>query len=514
MPYLYFNAFYRDYIGPGLSVSSIMILCGIVFCPLVFYGERDKAGFRKEFLRAIEGKSVEDKYILHDAEILKKIFQANFLMPPAPQEKRTLELMGELITKKEFLFPQLKDASEILGGRVSDISETVSVPSWGFFWLIFLLSALAIVSLASSISFVMVCVSRSESLLDWSWESAWSWACFLGMLPILLPCILLDYCMARPIARYRQRLLDKKVERLEREHRELAARQLEDRQRRERELAQQRSEEGDMLSLREDAMIDLFDDDFLRRENEEGVTLRGIFEEDDDDNEDDSVPAPNLALELEKKKKAAHDLIQNAKSRFEETKMAWRVFFLEKADERARFLEHEASLSRARLLEHGKHIVLEQRAHAHNENLLREWKSAVYEARKNSGDAYARELSLILGLEHVTAVEISGNILHVYTDTLVIKKDGKKYEIGIFVLKIYLPSCTVMGVYNLASTHLKGADYPYGSGGKYCFGNLKETINTALKKGEVAAAVEYIIESICTINDGDSRVQEWKEVPE
>lgn len=535
-----FGEFCDECLGVGAIVALIVLCLGTFISAGFFDTGRDALIYGRDFFRALEGKPIDNKDISHDAEILKKIFQGS---SKGGQEEggNVLASLGEFKTRSIFGASFLMTASEILRGKKSNVSETISIPSWLVFWQVYTLSAIFLFSLSFTVSFVVYCLMCGESLLDWHWRRFSSWACYLIMFPTLIPFLLVEIGILKPIKKFQEAVEQKRAAVAEREAEEAARRAEEYAQRREQEeyerlarldiiRSHERNADPPVLPPEED---DIDFEELMRQvaacaeapsvrdldgEGDlDGIDFAELLDNEPDDELEDMLvekpPEPKPLSQLEMRRLAARKCIQEALERFEETKKEWRDYFLRKAGERERYLERDVATSKGELARLGEELSHTHIIHAHRENLLREWKKTVSGVKENKGKEYLREIELLMKLKHVKAIEIRDTVLLVYTDTLFVQYDKKIYELGIFELRIGLFLPHVVGVYNLASTHPQGKDYPYGSEGRFCFGDLTDTISTALQKGEFAAAVEYMIQSISHINPGEGRkIEGWKEV--
>lgn len=213
---------------------------------------------------------------------------------------------------------------------------------------------------------------------------------------------------------------------------------------------------------------------------------------------------------LEEKKIEALKAIAAAKEKTDESKQRWVDYCLRRADRTARF-ESEIESLRNHLSGLGQSIAQTQRDLAEKQKVFEAYKK---EIKVDHGrDKYRKAFEQIAALAHVEAVELNSYHLYVFTDTLFIIHEARRYEIGKFRITIDLNYGQVNETRNLCSTHPANDHHPYGRGGLICFGAMRNRIDHALSQNEVALAVQYILLSLQSAEgDNPGRVREWKEV--
>ncbi|MDO8558089.1 MAG: hypothetical protein Q7S09_02790 [bacterium] len=115
----------------------------------------------------------------------------------------------------------------------------------------------------------------------------------------------------------------------------------------------------------------------------------------------------------------------------------------------------------------------------------------------------------------VMAINVEGECISVFTDTLYIMYDSRLFEIGNFRIDFIRNVGEGFGIYirNLAKGDGE-VDYPYGSDGGFCFGNLTGDINNLLAERDIPSAVVHILKSITHLNKNDkNKLRDFKEVP-
>lgn len=216
---------------------------------------------------------------------------------------------------------------------------------------------------------------------------------------------------------------------------------------------------------------------------------------------------------LKEKKTRALEQIRSANSKIEETKEKWLQNCFKNLGQETESLKAKVDSCKSCLSELGKNITSAQRKLAKAQKKLTEWKKGIQARKEKSRLGYLKDFEELQNLLHVKAVKVIDSGLHVYTDTVFIVYDSKKYEIGMFRIVIDMHHDTVRGIENLCSTHPNGNYHPYGSGEHFCLGNLSHPVGNALRAKEYAVAVQYILKAIHSAEgDNPQKVKEWKEV--
>lgn len=217
--------------------------------------------------------------------------------------------------------------------------------------------------------------------------------------------------------------------------------------------------------------------------------------------------ANNRWLEVNKLK--AQRKIAAAKEKIDESKQRWVDYCVRRADRTAWF-ERDIENLRCRLSDLGHNITQTQRDLAEQQKDFEAYKKEI--KTDNDHEKYLKAFEQIVALAHVEVVELHKSFLSVFTDTLFITHQDRKYEIGNFVIVIDLAERIIVSTRNLCSTHPANRDHPYGHN-VICFGILRNPINNALSSNEMALVVQYVLLALQSA-EGDSpgRVREWKEV--
>ncbi len=227
----------------------------------------------------------------------------------------------------------------------------------------------------------------------------------------------------------------------------------------------------------------------------------------------DANDASEKADTTEVKKQEALGQISNVQSRIEATKEVWIENCLDRLDQETNRLEEKVTSNRNNLSSLGREIARVQRTLAESQKELMNWQTGLETTKGKAKEDYLRDFEQLTKLPHVSAVEVNGNELYVYTDMVYIDNAFERYEIGMIMINIDMMSGEFLRLKNLCSTHPHGYDHPYGSGGSFCWGGLSRPISNALRVKEFASAVQFMIQAIYSADgDNPSKVKEWKEV--
>lgn len=118
----------------------------------------------------------------------------------------------------------------------------------------------------------------------------------------------------------------------------------------------------------------------------------------------------------------------------------------------------------------------------------------------------------------VKAVEVCGTDIRVFTNTIFIEFEEKRYEIGNFLIKIDTQQRTLgaVTIENLCNTSDCGRHHPYGDDvGGYCFGNIQDQLEELLEERDYLTVIVVILQALQTAQgDSTEKIQNWKEVEE
>lgn len=129
----------------------------------------------------------------------------------------------------------------------------------------------------------------------------------------------------------------------------------------------------------------------------------------------------------------------------------------------------------------------------------------------------AEEFKNILNLPLVKAVEISdeSNLINIYTKKIFIDYNGKRFEIGNFLISLNM-RYNSKEIKNLTSTTNYTRHHPYNScdfSTSFCFGSMDAVIFKALRDNNILLATTLILQALQT-GGGDSteKIDYWRKV--
>lgn len=441
-----------DYSGSGF-VWAIMIALIVAIFGVGFYsGSVSSARKKHDFYLALEGKKTDN----HEA-VMAAIFIRD-MVKWEKSGKSGLENLQDLIKADNGLFynklylAKKRTIDEIIGGKNINLSDTVKVPVWWGFWKWFLPFFWLWLALWTTGQLITESGSSGESILEWPWKKAWTYPVILFMSPVLLPAMLVETGYRIAKGTFRQTITGTEPEPY-----------------RERTVANPPPPVIPVSVINEERLLE--------------------------------------------KKLAAQEKIAAAKANTESSKQDWVDYRLRRADKKRKF-EKDIGYLREDLSRFGFEITRVQRELAKKQKEFEAHKKEAPTNKDLARDKYLKDFEQIGQLAHVEAVELRDNRLYVFTDTLFITHQGKKYEIGNFAITIDMAENQILETRNLCSTHRENRDHPYAYDGKrLCFGALGDRIYDALSKNEAALAVQYVLLALQSAEgDRPDRVQEWKEV--
>ncbi len=134
---------------------------------------------------------------------------------------------------------------------------------------------------------------------------------------------------------------------------------------------------------------------------------------------------------------------------------------------------------------------------------------------KSEEERLAKEFDALCASKSILSLEFSGRELCVYTRTVHIDWQGKRYRIGRFLLR--LSEDGRISIANLSNTAQGTAmHHPHVSDPQRpCFGNIQESLVKLLAAREFAAAVSLLFRYLESYNPhpGVGDITHWKEVP-
>ena len=127
------------------------------------------------------------------------------------------------------------------------------------------------------------------------------------------------------------------------------------------------------------------------------------------------------------------------------------------------------------------------------------------------------EFEKILSLPLVAAIEIPDEsyIINIYTKKIFIDYNGKRFEIGNFLITLNMAYCA-KGIRNLTNTTNYDRHHPYNSydfSTSFCFGKTNSVISEALGSNDILLATTVILQALQTGGgDSTSKIDYWRKV--
>lgn len=131
---------------------------------------------------------------------------------------------------------------------------------------------------------------------------------------------------------------------------------------------------------------------------------------------------------------------------------------------------------------------------------------------EQSEEALVREFEGLLGIPEVRDVEIRGDRLCVFTDTVDTVVAGKRYRLGCFRVDIRFNGD--VAIKNL--THPHGYyDHPHVWNAQPCLGNIGQNVLKLVSEFQWVAAAELLLEYLKTVNPKEwyTPIHNWEELP-
>lgn len=203
--------------------------------------------------------------------------------------------------------------------------------------------------------------------------------------------------------------------------------------------------------------------------------------------------------------------IEDVNKRSISTREKYAVNCIGNLDKQTDSLKMKVILCKQKLSNFGIAISDAQRELAETRKQLENWESGLEKLKEKSKPTFFKDFERLLNLSYVRAVDVGSSLLDVYTDTVFIDYNGKRYEIGMFQISIDMFQNSIR-LQNFTSTHPEGHHHPYGDS-NLCWGSLTTPIRNALAGKEYTAAAQYIIQALHSAEgDHPEYVKEWKEV--
>jgi hypothetical protein len=131
---------------------------------------------------------------------------------------------------------------------------------------------------------------------------------------------------------------------------------------------------------------------------------------------------------------------------------------------------------------------------------------------EQSEEALVREFDGLLGIPEVRDVEILGDRLCVFTDTVDTVVAGKRYRLGRFRVDIRFNGDVT--IKNLTRPH-GYYDHPHVWNAKPCLGNIGQSVMKLVTEFQWVAAAQLLLEYLKTVNPKEwyTPIHHWEELP-
>lgn len=162
---------------------------------------------------------------------------------------------------------------------------------------------------------------------------------------------------------------------------------------------------------------------------------------------------------------------------------------------------------RYRLQELSRQMTLQTRLLRDCQERFRRLKNA-----EQSEEALVREFEGLLGIPEVRDVEIRGDRLCVFTDTVDTVVAGKRYRLGCFRVDIRFNGN--VAIKNLTQPH-GYYDHPHVWNAQPCLGNIGQNVMKLVSEFQWVAAAELLLEYLKTVNPKEwyTPIHNWEELP-
>ena len=173
--------------------------------------------------------------------------------------------------------------------------------------------------------------------------------------------------------------------------------------------------------------------------------------------------------------------------------------------------EEEMHLAEERLKQYSQQIVEETRASIENRGKL------TYLRACQIGEVarHQEEFRRLIALPDVLQVDVSDEVLRVFTNTIYVEHRGKRYEVGEFRLDVHFE-----GYLMARNLRNRGRDplydHPHIKDGAICMGNIREGIVKLIAEYQFSVVAQIMIDFLRTYNELDAHcpITLWRESPE
>ncbi len=172
-------------------------------------------------------------------------------------------------------------------------------------------------------------------------------------------------------------------------------------------------------------------------------------------------------------------------------------------------LEARRKTTQQRIDDHARAIVADTRELAVTDAELR----ALRELRETETSRYRDELGRMLEVPGVARVSVERDAVAIFTESIVVEYEGRRYEIGEFRLDLFFNG--LLRLRNLRNTGRYDLyDHPHVRDGEPCLGNIGDGLAKLIASSQFSVAARVLIEYLHGYDPRDAycEIHHWKEV--
>lgn len=448
-----FEHFIDHYVLSGLAIGIVIVILLSLLLLATWVENRNTKIVESNLYLALKKEKVEDEAAIKIADFISKLYHGQSL------DFEELKKSKETLTEKNQYFnvaiEHLDNVELILGGTPGDVKIEMKDPfwSWKYFLIGLGLISWLIIAISMSISYFVESFSCRDGVLTYPWGEIWSYPLILVMFPYLV--------ISQPIL-----LICYGIEKLKGENEEQIR----------EEMANVRIRTGELPTI-----------------------SRFVLQE-----------------HIDKQRRELKSKIRLVKAAVGVHRQNWIKFYKQHLVERKEQIESEIEHYRHELSDLGQDIEDVQRSLAESQPILRDLEKSIQDNNTKGEREFALEFNKFRKIPHIEAVEIANEEIRIYTDTIYISYEDKKYEIGDFLIRFGTEKNGFIKVKNLCNTSTLDKDHPYSYNTRdqsFCFGDLSGYVATLLKQKDYFSLIIVILQALQS-NEGDNPeiVKRWKEV--